>query len=65
MSSGEMQLYETTPIAGTLTESHFPMTGEFLSAMGISDVAMPFDMPFDMLSMDGSQLDMIDLWGGI
>ncbi|KIW47681.1 hypothetical protein, variant [Exophiala oligosperma] len=63
LSPDAQTLYETIPVEGISTESHFPMTGEFFSAMGISDVAMPFDMPFDMLSMNGSQPDMTDLWG--
>jgi len=65
LSHDESQISRPTPVDRASNEHHFPMTGDFSSVMGISDVAMPFDMPFDMYSLNGSLLDVTDFWNGL
>ncbi|KIV77673.1 hypothetical protein PV11_09457 [Exophiala sideris] len=45
-----------------MQEYHFPMTGDFSSVIGLSDAAMPFDLPFDVFDLNDSQDDLVDFW---
>lgn len=65
LSEDDSQLPGPTTLDSAGNDHHIPMTGDFSSVMGISDVTMPFDMPFDMYAMDGSLQDATDFWSGL